>query len=368
MKVAIVHDWLADTRGGAEEVLLRLAKLYPEADIFCLTYTASKYPELSGRSVTTSWLGKLPPFIRRHRNALTIFAPGAIERLSLSGYDLVISSSSAFAKGVKVPDGAKHICYCYSPMRYVWDYWPQAAENRNILAKVYINWLTHRLRIWDYESSRGVDAWIAISKTVANRITKYYHAPSQVVFPGVIDTKEFWDPSATKLDYYITLSTLTAYKRVDLAIAACIKSRRKLMVVGEGPEMKRLQKLAEGHKNIIFMGRVTTAQKIRFLQEARGLIFPSEEDFGIAPLEAVAAGTPVIAYNKGGLTETIIAGKSGLFFDRQTTGSLINAMSEFESKKWNSKVCHDQAADYDVAVFDKQIMAAINKHNGGHHE
>lgn len=363
MKIAIVHDWLGPTRGGAEKVLIRLAHLYPDADIFCLTYSAKKYPELASRTIQTSWLGKLPGFLRQRTGLLTVFAPHAIERLNLTGYDLVISSSNSFAKGVRVPESARHVCYCYSPMRYVWDYWPQWLEERthNQLSRMYITWLTHRLRQWDWYSSRSVDRWIAISGTVAGRIQKYYQKDSSIVYPGVIDTNAFWDPKSQRHNYYITLSTLTSYKKVDLAIQACIKSKRQLMVVGEGPELAKLTKLAEGHTNIIFMGRVGTAEKIQYLQQARGMIFASEEDFGIAPLEAVAAGTPVIAYNKGGLTETIIDGKSGMFFDRQTPGSLIAALNEFEKRTWNHELCHRQASKYDLKTFDQAIVKEISR-------
>lgn len=363
MKIAIVHDWLGPTRGGAEKVLIRLARLYPQADIFSLTYSAKKYPELASRQVKTSWLSKLPGFVRNKTGLLTVFAPHAIERLNLTGYDLVISSSNSFAKGVQVPESATHVCYCYSPMRYVWDYWPQWLTERahNPVSRLYISWLTHRLRQWDWYSSRGVDRWIAISDTVAQRIKKYYQADSTVVYPGVIDTGAFWNAQMQRHDYYMTLSTLTAYKKIDLAIQACIKSNRQLMVVGEGPEWGRLQKLAEGHSNIVFMGRVSTAEKIQYLQQARGLIFASQEDFGIAPLEAVAAGTPVIAYNKGGLTETIVEGKSGLFFERQTVGNLIKALDEFENRKWNHELCHKQAAKFDLKRFDAAIVKEVSR-------
>lgn len=363
MKVAIVHDWLGTTRGGAESVLIRLAQLYPQADIFCLTYSAASYPELADRNVTTSWLGKLPGFLRRKTGLLTLFAPHAIEHLNLQGYDLVISSSNSFAKGVITDDKAKHVCYCYSPMRYVWDYWPQWLNERthNPLSRAYVSWLTHRLRQWDWYSSRRVDHWIAISHTVAQRIDKYYQMPSTVIYPGVIDTKAFWDPQRPRHNYYITLSTLTPYKRVDLAIAACIKSNRKLMVVGDGPQASQLRELAKGHDSIVFMGRVSDAERIQYLQEARGLIFASEEDFGIAPLEAVAAGTPVIAYNKGGLTETIVAGKSGLFFEKQTVSALQTALDVFEAKAWDPQICHQQAKQYDMELFDKAITKEISR-------
>lgn len=363
MKIAIVHDWLGDTRGGAETVLIRLAELYPQADIFCLTYSKKKYPELAGRTVTTSWLGKLPGVLRKRTGFLTVFAPHAIEHLKLADYDLVISSSNSFAKGVRVAESAAHVCYCYSPMRYVWDYWPQWLEERahNPVSRAYISWLTHRLRLWDWYSSRGVDRWVAISETVAERIKKYYQANSVVVYPGVIDTSAFWNPNAKRHGYYITLSTLTSYKKVDLAIQTCIKSGRNLMVVGEGPEWGRLHKLAEGHDNIVFMGRVSTPEKIQYLQEARGMIFASEEDFGIAPLEAVAAGTPVIAYNKGGLTETIVPDKSGLFFDAQTPKSLHQALLEFEKRTWDADICRKQAEKFDLERFDDKIVKEINR-------
>lgn len=363
MKIAIVHDWLGNTRGGAEKVLIRLAQLYPQADIFCLTYSANTYPELADRQVITSWLGKLPKFITRKTGLLTIFAPRAIERLNLKAYDLVISSSNSFAKGVKVKDGTKHICYCYSPMRYVWDYWPQWLNERttNPLSRLYITWLTHRLRVWDWYSAQGVDIWIAISNTVAQRIKKYYQASSAVVYPGVIDTAAFWNPSIERHDYYMTLSTLTAYKKIDLAITTCIKSKRKLMVVGDGPDRRRLQKLAEGHDNIVFMGRVSRAEKIQYLQQARGLLFVNEEDFGIAPLEAAAAGTPVIAYNKGGLTETLVAGKNALFFDKQTVANLHQALLEFESKTWDAEVCRQQVSRFDMKYFDAAFVKEVGR-------
>lgn len=361
MKVAIVHDWLGTTRGGAENVLVRLAQLYPQADIFALTYDAKSYPELADRSITTTWLGKLPAFLRGRSGWLTLFAPRAIERFKFTGYDVVISSSNSFAKGVITPETTLHICYCYSPMRYVWDYWPQWRDERahNPLSRLYITWLTHRLRLWDYYSAKRVDAWIAISKTVQQRLTKYYKVPSKVIYSGIIDTQGLWNPDATHHNYYVTLSTLTAYKKVDVAIAACIASKRKLMVIGDGPEAKHLKKLAEGHSNIVFMGRVGEAEKIQYLQQARGLIFASEEDFGISPLEAVAAGTPVIAYNKGGLAETIVEGKSGLFFDEQTAMSLAEALNRFEKRTWNPNLCHQQAKAYDLRSFDRAFTSHV---------
>lgn len=361
MKVAIVHDWLNTKFGGAENVVAELADLYPEAPIYTLLYA----PELVGDRihpgrVRPSFLQKLPRWLQRRSRYLLPLIPMAIEQFDLSAYDVVISSSSAFAKGVITRPETLHICYCHTPMRFVWDYWPGYIEEQHVgrVQRGAIHVLTSRLRLWDYYSAARVDAWIANSHTTAQRIKKYYHqAASAVIYPGA-DVTQF-APMAKSGNYFVTLSSLTPYKKIDLAIAACNRLEHRLVVIGDGPDRSRLERLAG--PTIEFAGRVSDTERAHLLAGAEAMLFPNEEDFGIAPIEAMASGTPVIAFGRGGLTETIAPGTTGILFQPQTVEALMAAISDFRSTPFSAAALTSQAATFSTAAFRKNITKSVKE-------
>jgi len=361
MKVAIVHDWLNTKFGGAENVVAELADLYPEAPIYTLLYA----PELVGDRIHpgrihTSFLQKLPRWLRRRSRYLLPLIPMAIEQFDLSAYDVVISSSSAFAKGVITRPETLHICYCHTPMRFVWDYWPGYVEEQHVghIQRGAIHVLTSRLRLWDYYSAARVDRWVANSHTTAQRIKKYYHQEvAAMIYPGA-DTSQF-APSTKTSDYFVTLSSLTPYKKIDVAIAACNRLERRLIVVGDGPDRPRLERLAG--PTIEFAGRVNDTERAHLLAGARAMLFPNEEDFGIAPIEAMASGTPVIAFGRGGLTETIAPGVSGILFQPQSVEALVAAITDFQPTKFTAAALTRQAAKFTTAAFRKNIKTYVQK-------
>lgn len=359
MKVAIVHDWLNTKRGGGENVLLELAALYPEAPIYTLLFNEANYHDvLDPKRVRASWLQKLPGWLRNRSRYLLPLIPIAIESFDFSEYDVVISSSSAFAKGVITRPETVHICYCHTPMRFVWDYWPRYVDEQHVgpLRRTAIHRLTSRLRLWDYYSSARVDVWLANSRTTAKRIQKYYKQPSEIIYPGVV-TADF-EASDTKGDYYVTLGSLTPYKKFDMAIQAANKLGRNLTVIGDGADRGRLEALAGS--TVTFSGRVSDDERKRLLAGAKAMIFASEEDFGIAPVEAMASGTPVIAYNRGGLTETVIDGVTGAFFNKPTVDSLAAAMTKADDMTYTAASLRKHAEQFDVAVFRTQIKKAVD--------
>lgn len=365
MKVALVHDWLNSRVGGSEKVLIELSKLYPEAPIYTLLFRPEYYEGLIEPSrVRTSRLNRLPNFLTARPRYLLGQIPAAIESFDLSGYDVVISSSNAFSKGVITRPETLHVSYCYSPMRFAWDYWPRYLDEQNIgpLRRFAATKVMSRVRLWDYYSSKRVDHWIAISQTVADRIQKYYGAEAEVIYPPVATTE--FTPTKAKDDYYLTLATLTPYKKLDQAIAAANKTNRRLVVIGDGFDRRRLESLAG--PTVSFVGRVTSAEKARLLSGARGLIHPGEEDFGIAPVEAMASGTPVVALGRGGITETITK-ETGVLYNQPTPEALIEALDRLEQKHWDTEALVRQAAKFDQKIFDKTFtthIAKLAEHHG----
>lgn len=359
MKVAIVHDWLNTKRGGAENVALELAAMFPDAPVYTLLYNHQLYDDtLPKERVHSSSLQRLPQWLKKRSRYLLPFLPQAIESFDLSQYDVVISSSTGWGKGVITKPETLHICYCHSPMRFVWDYWPRYVSEQGVgpLRRAAIHLLTSRMRLWDYYSAARVDRWIANSKTTQSRISKYYHQSSSVIYPGV-DIDAFTPSAAPKGGYYATLSTLTPYKKVELAIEAANQLGRELVIIGDGIDRSRLEALAG--PSVRFAGRVSNAERAQLLAGARALIFPSEEDFGIAPVEAMASGTPVIAYNKGGLKETVIDGKTGRFFEEPTAASLIDAIQRFEGDTFNTADLVRQAKQFDSERFRRELHREI---------
>ena len=326
MKTAIVHDWLT-TFGGSELVLKEILETYP-SPIFTLFYDEKFIEDFfsSDTQITPSFLQKIPFIEKTYRNLLPVF-PRAIESFGLSGYDLILSSSHSVAKGVLTTSEQLHICYCSSPMRYVWDLYFEHLNGSGTLKKILMQILTPRLRAWDLLSAPRVDHFIANSRYIAKRIAKVYGRTADVIYPPV-DVDQYF-LSKDKEEYYITISRLVPYKRVDLMVEAFQHlPDRKLLILGDGPEMQRLKKIAP--KNVELLGFVKQEQCKILLSKARAFLFMAKEDFGISPVEAQSAGVPVIAYGKGGTLETVLHHKTGLFFEHQTAESLLQAIAAFE--------------------------------------
>lgn len=325
MKVAIVHYWLVKMRGG-ENVLESLCEMFPDADIFTHVYSPQKISdEINSHKVKTSFIQKLPWAERLYQSYLPLM-PFALNQLDLSAYDLVISSESGPAKGVNIPKSAKHLCYCHTPMRYVWDMYDEYRSNAGLLARITMPLLIGWLRQWDKVTSQGVDQFIANSRFVQSRIKSVYDRNSKVIYPPVaVDRFEI---SETIKDYYLYAGELTHYKQPQLAIEAFNKSGRKLLIIGEGAVEHELKSLAKS--NIEFLGRQSFDQLKLCFSQCKALIFPGIEDFGIIPVEVMASGRPVIAFRSGGALETVVEFETGLFFNEQTVDSLNSTLDEFE--------------------------------------
>jgi glycosyltransferase involved in cell wall biosynthesis len=332
MKIALVHDWLTGMRGG-ERCLEVFCELFPAADLYTLLHRpGSVSPVIERRRVVTSFIQRLPGAARRYRQYLPLF-PAAVAGFDLSGYDLVLSSSHAVAKGVRVRRGALHVCYCYTPMRYVWDLYddyfgPRAGPLARALMPPVAAWL----RRWDRRSARSVHHFVAISAFVADRIRRCYGRDADVIHPPV-DTSRF-TVEETPGDHYLVVSALTPYKRVDLAVEAANRLGRRLLIVGTGPEEERLRRLAG--PTVELLGWRDDDEVARLYAGCRALLFPTVEDFGITPLEAMAAGRPVIALGRGGALETVVPPggsepPTGLFFEPQTAEALAAAIERLES-------------------------------------
>lgn len=337
MKIAIVHDWLV-TYAGAERVLEQMLNCYPQADLFSLVdfIPDDKKEFLKNKSVTTSFIQRLPFAKKLYRNYL-LFMPLAIEQFDLSSYDLIISSSHAVAKGVITESSQLHLCMCHSPIRYAWDLQHQYLKESG-LTKGLKGWLVkyvlHKIRIWDLRTANGVDSFIAVSNFISNRIWKVYRRKSHVIYPPV--NVESFGLCREKKEFYLTASRMVPYKKIDLIVES-FKGlpERKLVVIGDGPDFAKIKTLAG--PNVVMMGYQPNEVLSDYLKSAKAFIFAAEEDFGIAPLEAQACGTPVIAYGKGGALETIIGFNgenieeaTGLFFESQTKQSIVDAILMFE--------------------------------------
>lgn len=372
MRVAIVHDWLTGMRGG-EKVLEVLCELFPDADLYTLIHLKGSVSKtIEKMKIKTSFLQWLPFIERRYRYYLPLF-PFAIEQFNLDGYDLVLSSSHCVAKGVKKKPDTLHICYCYTPMRYVWDMYDIyfGRERSNPITRVIMNTTAHYLRRWDLSSCGRVDEFIAISHHVAKRIRRHYHRKAEVIYPPV--NCSFYHSNDLGDSYYLIVSAFAPYKRIDLAIEAFNHLNLPLKIIGTGQEEKRLKKEA-GH-NIEFLGWKPDGELINYYAGCKALIFPGEEDFGIVPVEAMACGKPVIAYGKGGVLETVIPvnqeqeawGKgqgenpTGIFFYEQTPEDLIGAVRFFEKSahQFDRGRIRNHALRFDRSVFNQRIRKFI---------
>jgi glycosyltransferase involved in cell wall biosynthesis len=357
MRVAIVHDWLV-TYAGAERVLEQMLAVYPEADIFSMIDFVPEEERhfLGGRKPNTSFIQRLPGSRRHYRSYLPLM-PLAVEQFDLSGYDLVISSSYAVAKGVLTGPSQLHLCFCHSPMRYAWDlqhqYLRESGLDRGLKSWV-ARYALHRLRTWDVRTAMGVDGFIANSHFIANRIRKVYRRESTVIYPPV-DVNNF-TPDGAHEDFYVTASRMVPYKRIDLIVEAFAgMPERRLVVIGDGPEASRVR--ARAGTNVEFLGHQPFTVLRDHLRRARAFVFAAEEDFGIAPLEAQACGTPVIAYGKGGVLETISGLTSseptGVLYDQQDPESLRRAVATLEAEmmRFTPEVCRQNALRFAPARF-----------------
>ena len=328
MKTAIVHYWLLNMRGG-EKVIEAFLEMFPKADIYTHVYVPTSMPKsITSNSVYTSYIQKLP-FSKKLYQKYMPLMPRALCDFNLQKYDLIISSESGPAKGVIPNPNAYHICYCHSPMRYLWDMYHDYFRKSTPLTRFFMKRLVPGLRLWDIASSNLVDCFIANSNYVAKRIKRYYNRDSIVVYPPV-DIEKYNSIERIPLDFYLFFGQLTDYKRADIAIEACIASGRKLVVAGSGMN-KKLIKMYKKSGLVTFRGRISDEEILELYACARALLFPGIEDFGIIPVEANAAGCPVIAYRKGGVLDTIKENVTGIFFDEQNCDSLIKALDKFES-------------------------------------
>ncbi|MBM3284265.1 MAG: glycosyltransferase family 4 protein [Candidatus Aminicenantes bacterium] len=359
-RVALVHDWLTGQRGG-EKVLEVLAEIFPQATIFTLFhFRGSQVESLEKRTIKTSFLQKLPFLKKRYRFYLPLF-PMAVELFDLSGYDLVISSSHCVAKGAIPHSDALHISYVHSPVRYAWNqYFPYfSAERLSFFSRLIIPPVIHWLRVWDASSSSRVDHFLANSANVARRIAKYYRRHADVIHPPA-DTDFFYPAEGSpSRDYYLIVSALVPYKRIDLAVDVFNRNGKPLKIVGVGPDLSRLRRKAR--QNVEFLGQVLAPELRSLYQQAKGLILPGEEDFGIAAVEAQACGTPVLAYGRGGATESVVAGQTGLFFPELSPASLQRALDKFKGLAFNKSTLRSNAMAFSRQVFKEKLTSYFQR-------
>lgn len=356
MKTAIVHDWLTGMRGG-EKCLEVICELFPDAPIYTLLHNKGAMSSLiESKTIITSFIQHLPFKEQKYRSYLPLF-PLAIEQFDFSEFDLVISTSHAVAKGAKVRNTATHICYCHTPMRYVWEMYEEyfGKGKAGFFTRIAMNTLAPLLRRWDVRTADRVHYFIANSANVQRRIKTHYKRDAEIIFPPV-DTNLF-ELSEKDEDFFLIVSALVPYKKVDLAISVFNVNRKKLFIIGKGPEEQKLHALA--NSNITFLGWRNNEELKQYYSICSALIFPGEEDFGIVPLEAMACGKPVIAFGKGGALETVVDGKTGIFFHEQTEQALQNAIQSFESTEFFSRSIREHALQFSRPIYKQKMMEFI---------
>lgn len=359
MQIALVHDHL-NQMGGAEKVLLNFHEIYKTSPVFTLLYDQKLLPlEFLKLDIKTSYIQKLPAAKNAFKWFL-MFMPSAIERLDFKGYNAVLSSASSFAKGVLLPQDVMHVCYCHTPTRFLWGFandYTSALHQPKIIKKLLPPFLS-QLRVWDYQAAQRVDYFIANSANVALRIKKYYHRDSEVIYPPV-ETDKFYIDSDIG-DYFLLISRFRPYKKTDLAIQAFNKLKMNLKIIGSGEEEKRLRSMAGN--TIEFLGKVDDKTKAKYLARAKALIHPqADEDFGITAVEAMAAGRPVISYRGGGVLETILENKTGIFFNEQTWEDLADKIIYFNEKNFDSEFIRQHALKFDKKIFQEKIKKFIKQ-------
>jgi O-antigen biosynthesis alpha-1,3-mannosyltransferase len=360
-RIAIVHDWLP-LYGGAERVLEQILLIFPQADIFSMidAIPPGERGFLQNKPVKTSFVQELWGGKTRYRSYFPLM-PLAVEQFDLSAYDLVISSSYSFAKGVLTGPDQRHLCYCHSPIRYAWDMQHQYLEQAGLtkgLKSWIVRCLLHYIRLWDYRTASGVDAFAANSAYIARRIMKVYRREAEVIFPPV--AVENFQLEEEKEDFYLTASRMVPYKKIDLIAEAFGRMpEKKLIVIGDGPEMDRVR--AKAGPNVELLGYRDNAALRSHLQRAKAFVFMAEEDFGIVPVEAQACGTPVIAFGRGGVAETVIPGETGVLFNEQSAGSLVDAVRRFETGTFSPRAIRQQAEKFGADVFRKNFADFVRR-------
>jgi glycosyltransferase involved in cell wall biosynthesis len=353
-RVALIHDFLLDVR-GAERVFAALCRQYPQADLFTAVYDEEGTEGwFSHRSVNTSFLQRLRPTAKTFRPLLPLY-PYAMESLDLSGYDLVISSSSAWAHGVLVDPEAVHVCYCHNPFRYAWNAREQTLRDHAPLTRAGLGLILKRWRMWDFIAAQRVDTYVANSETTRRRINRYFARDASVLHPPV-ETARF-TPVDAPGDAYVVLSELMPHKRIELAVRAFDRLGEKLIVVGNGPDARRLRRIAG--PTISFTGRVSDEDAAMLLAQARALVVTATEEFGIAAVEAQAAGRPVIALREGGARETVLQGVTGSFFDEPTVDALADAVRRFDVDAIDPDACVRNAHRFDVSRFERGMREVV---------
>jgi glycosyltransferase involved in cell wall biosynthesis len=358
MRVAIVHDWLTGMRGG-EKVLDIFCEIFPNADIYTLLWVKGSVSErIESHKIYTSFLQNFPMVDKKYRYYLP-FMPLAISRFKLKDYDLVISSSHCVAKGVSVNKEIPHICYCYTPMRYIWDQYSEYfnPERSSFVVNTAMSLVRPYLQKWDIESSKKVSEFIAISNHIKNKIKTVYGREARVIYPPV-DISNY--PKSDTGNYYLMVAALVPYKRTDMAIKAFNNLKYPLKIIGKGPEEAKLRKLAD--PNIEFLGWLSDAEIKRYYAGCKAFIFPQEEDFGITAVEAQAAGRPVIAFNKGGAAETVIDGITGKYFNEATVEALKNAVIQFEGTQFDRSKIIENAKKFSQEHFKNEIISFFSRY------
>lgn len=374
MKIALVHDWLT-SYGGAEKVIEALCRVWPTADILTLVHEPEIFRNsiISHHRVRTSFIQHLPWATRKFRHYFP-FYPLAVEQFDLRGYDVILSCTAGFSHGIITEPDQIHICYKYTPMRYAWSGYQEYLNYPTIRSRwknAVARWILHRQRMWDFMAAQRADEVVAISREIQWRIWKYYRRTSALIYPPV-EVDKFLSPvGQRKENFYLTISRLVPYKKIDLIVQAFTQMPdRRLIVAGEGPELKNLQELARGASNIEFAGFVSEGEKVDLMRRARAFIFAAYEDFGIVPVEAQAAGTPVIAYGSGGSLETVQGNKTGVFFGHQTPESLVAAVHRFERMKFDPQALRDWVEKFSVRRFQKEMVGFVettmNNYNPDH--
>jgi glycosyltransferase involved in cell wall biosynthesis len=360
LRIALVHDWLTGMRGG-EKVLEVLCELYPQATLFTLLHNAGSVSETIGSmNIRTSFIDRLPLKTKKYRNYLPLF-PRAIESFDFSEFDLILSTSHAVAKGARPAPGALHICYCHTPMRYVWELYDEyfGPGRAGMLTRGAMSIVAPRLREWDVRSSNRVNFFIANSRNVADRIRQYYRRPADVIHPPV--NMDQFVVSEKDDGYYLIVSALVPYKRVDLAVETFNQNGERLLIVGTGPEAEKLQSMAS--RNVEFLGWQHDLQLSKLYAGCRALIFPGIEDFGIVPLEAMACGKPVIAFGKGGALETVVdrqPSPTGVFFGEQSVRSLQDAITNSRALRFDPHIIRAHAERFARPRFKENMRRYVD--------
>jgi glycosyltransferase involved in cell wall biosynthesis len=356
-RVAVVHDWLT-IPGGSEQVVLELLEMFPHAELFTSVYDPRPWPpQITERPVHASYLNRLPGATRHYPRLLPLMNR-AFRSFDLSRFDLVLSSSHACAKNVRTSPGVLHVCYCYTPMRYAWDEDFLEGEDIGRVTRLMLPPLLGWLRRQDLAGARGPHAFVAISRHVAGRIERYYGRPAEVVYPPV-DVEHYLRLERAPRDFYLALGRVVPYKRVDLAVAACTRLGRRLVVAGDGRALQTLR--AGAGPSVEFLGRVSDARRDELLSGARALLFAGEEDFGIVPVEAQAAGVPVIAYGVGGATETVLDERTGVLFREQSVTAVVDAIERFERLRLDGERPRENARRFGRDRFRAEMAAAIER-------